>query len=57
MPLSDDKTAHAYAHVCEVIDNWDSLLNCIYDALLGSDMKYVTAVGKHLDKAKEILEP
>ena len=55
--MLDEDTANAYAHVCEAIDNWDSVLTVIYDALLKEDMKYVNGVGKHLSMAKEILEP
>jgi len=55
--LTDEDTATAYAHLCEAIDNWDSLLNTIYDTLLGTDMPYVKNVGSHMEAAKEILEP
>jgi hypothetical protein len=50
------KVAAAYAHIGEAIDNWDSLLNVIYDTMLREDMKYVRAIGSHMEKAKKELE-
>jgi len=55
--LDNNNQAIAYAHIQEAIDNWDSLLNILYDTFLDEDMQYVTAVGKHMEDAKKILEP
>lgn len=55
--LSDNNTAIAYAHVCEAIANWDSLLNILYDTFVDDDMEYVEAVSIQLERAKEVLEP
>ena len=54
--LDDDKQAVAYAHVQEAIDNWESVLNVLYDTLLTEDIPNVKALGSHLVKAKEVLD-
>ena len=54
--LDDDKQAVAYAHVQEAIDNWESVLNVLYDTLLTEDIPSVKALGSHLVKAKEVLD-
>lgn len=54
--LSNDKQAVAYAHVQEAIDNWDSLLNVLYDTFLPEDMSYVKAIGLHMERAKGVLD-
>jgi hypothetical protein len=54
--LSDDKQATAYAHVCTAIDDWDALLNTIWDALLPEDEHIVKSIGDQLHKAKEVLD-
>ena len=54
--LDDDKQAVAYAHVQEALDNWDSLLNVLYDTFLTEDMPSVKAIGLHMKRAKEALD-
>jgi len=54
--LSNNKQAVAYAHVQEAIDNWDGLLNVIWDFMLPEDTACVKAIGEHMAKAKEILD-
>jgi len=44
--MTDENTAIAYAHVCEAIDNWDSLLNIIYDTLLEEDVLHENRSGR-----------
>ena len=56
MPTDND-TAIAYAHICDAITNWDSLLNVLYDTMLPEDMMYAEAIGKQLSAAKEALKP
>lgn len=54
--LSNNKQAVAYAHVQEAIDNWDGLLNVIWDFMLPEETPIVEAIGEHMAKAKEILD-
>lgn len=54
--LNDDQQATAYAHVQEAIDNWESLLNVLYDTFLVEDLNSVKAIGLHMNKAKEMLD-
>jgi hypothetical protein len=53
--LDDDSQADAYAHVQEAIDNWDSLLNVLFDTFLPEDIPHVKAIGLHMEKAKDVL--
>lgn len=55
--LSDNETAHAYAHLMEAVEDWGKLLNVLYDAILPEEKPLLKSMAGHLDKALEILEP
>ena len=55
--LSDNETAHAYAHLLEAVEDWGMLLEGVYDAILPEEKPKLKSMAGHLDKALRILEP
>jgi len=58
--LSDNDTAHAYAHLMEAVEDWGKLLNGLYDSFLPEERPLLRSMGSmrtHLNKALKMLEP
>lgn len=55
--LSSNETAVAYAHLKEAIEDWNGLLNVVYDCILEEDKPFLDSMDKHLTETMKILEP
>ena len=55
--LEDNDQAVAYAHLMDAIDNWNSLLNTLYDCILPEEKPMLDSMDDNLTKLVEVLEP
>ena len=54
--LDDNEQAIAYAHLTEAIEDWNSLLNVLYDAILAEEKPILNSMDKHLSEAIKVLD-
>ena len=54
--LDDNEQAIAYAHLTEAIEDWNSLLNVLYDAILAEEKPILNSMDKHLSAAIKVLD-
>lgn len=54
--LQNDQ-AVAFAHLTEAIEDWNSLLNVLFDCILPEEKPILKSMDKHLTETLRILEP